>query len=148
TFHRNLPIQLTRFVGRSRELAEVQALLSTSRLLTLTGAGGCGKTRLALEVAAHLPPEAGEGIWLVELAPLSDPERVPQAIATVLEVPVEAEQPLTQTLVEQLQPRHLLLVLDNCEHLLAGCAELVERLLRHCPQVRILATSREGLGLP
>src|SRR5262249_42408785 len=76
------------------------------------------------------------------------PERLPQAIVTVLEVPVEAEQSLTQTLVEQLKPRHLLLVLDNCEHLLAACAQLVERLLRHCLQVRILATSREGLGLP
>src|SRR5262249_50982997 len=123
-------------------------LLGTSRLLTLTGAGGCGKTRLALEVASQPLPDVGEGIWLVELAPLSDPERLPQAIVTVLEVPVEAEQSLTQTLVEQLKPRHLLLVLDNCEPLVAACGQLVERLLRHCLQVRILATSREGLGLP
>jgi DNA-binding SARP family transcriptional activator len=164
-FHRNLPLQLTRFIGRSREMAEVQELLGTSRLLTLTGAGGCGKTRLALEVAAQPLPEAGEGIWLVELAPLSDPERLPQAITTVLEAGeerfdraavsdggrapgVEAEPLLTQTLVEHLKPRCLLLLLDNCEHLLSACAQLVERLLRPCPQVRILATSREGLGLP
>jgi predicted ATPase len=143
----------------------VQELLGTSRLLTLTGAGGCGKTRLALEVAAQPLQEAGGGIWLVELAPLSDPERVPQAIATVLEAGeerfdraavsdggrapgAEAEPLLTQTLVEHLKPRRLLLLLDNCEHLLSPCAQLVERLLRHCPQVRILATSREGLGLP
>src|SRR5262249_3029659 len=140
--------QLTSFVGRERQMDEAKQLLATARLLTLTGAGGCGKTRLALQVAADLLEVYPEGIWLVELAPLSDPSLVPQAVAVVVGVKEDPGQPLTRSLVERLKPKRTLLLLDNCEHLLAGCAELAETILRGCSEVRILATSREGLGVP
>jgi non-specific serine/threonine protein kinase len=144
----NLPQQLTSFVGREREVAEAGRLLSQTRLLTLTGPGGCGKTRLAIEVARSLPGEFPDGIWLVELAPLSDPALVPQALATALSVRDTSDLPLLDTLISYLQPRRLLLVLDNCEHLIEACAQLAEVLLRSCPHLRILATSREPLSIP
>src|SRR3990172_1312097 len=143
----NLPRLLSSFVGREREMAEVKRLLTTERLLTLTGAGGCGKTRLALEVAADLLNQYRDGAWLVELAPLSSAEFVPQAIASALGVREEQTGPIDKTLVEHLRPKHLLLVLDNCEHLVSTCAELAENLLQACPNLRILATSREVLDL-
>jgi predicted ATPase/class 3 adenylate cyclase len=143
----NLPRQLTRFIGREHEIAEVKRLLSTTALLTLTGAGGCGKSRLALQVAAYLLEEYADGVWLVELAALSDPALAPQTVATALGVREAPGRPLTQTLIDFLRPKRVLLLLDNCEHLLAACTQLTETLLRACPHLRILASSREALGL-
>jgi predicted ATPase/class 3 adenylate cyclase len=146
-FTHNLPLQWTSFIGREKELEEVKRLLPTTPLLTLSGAGGCGKTRLALQAAADLLGAYPDGVWLVELAALAEPLLVPQAAATALGVPEQPGRPLTATLIEHLRSRSLLLLLDNCEHLLAACAELVEALLRACANVRLLATSRERLGL-
>jgi predicted ATPase/class 3 adenylate cyclase len=147
-FRHNLPLQVTSFVGRERELEDVKQWLRKTRLLTLTGAGGTGKTRLSLQVAAELLERYEEGVWLVELAALADPVLVPQAVATALGVREETGKPLIGTVVEHLQPKQLLLILDNCEHLLAACAGLAEALLRSCPEVQVLATSREGLNIP
>jgi predicted ATPase/class 3 adenylate cyclase len=143
----NLPQQVTSFIGRERELAQVQALLTKSRLLTLTGSGGCGKTRLALQVAAEVLEDYPDGVWLVELASLAEASLVPPSAAGVLGVKEEPGRPLLQTLVEALKAKRLLLLLDNCEHLLAACAQLADALLRQCPRVLILVTSREGLGI-
>jgi predicted ATPase/class 3 adenylate cyclase len=144
----NLPQQLTSFIGREREMAEVKRLLGENRLLTLTGAGGTGKSRLALQAAADLMDEYTDGVWLIELAPLADPALVPQAVASVLGVKEEPGKPLGQTLIEWLKPKQLLLLLDNCEHLLLECARLTESIIQSCPRVRILATSREALAVP
>ncbi|MBC8134285.1 MAG: hypothetical protein H8F28_00155 [Fibrella sp.] len=145
----NLPHPRTSFIGRHQEIEEISRLLRggdpAPRLLTLTGAGGSGKTRLALRAGAALDGDYPDGVWLVELAPLSDPSLLPQAIAAVLGVSERAGTPLQETVEAHLRPRSLLLLLDNCEHLLEGCAELADRLLRHCPRLRILATSREIL---
>ncbi len=146
-FTHNLPVQLTRFIGREREMTEVKRLLAASHLLTLTGSGGCGKTRLALQVAADLLEEYPDGVWLVELAALADPALVPQTIAAALGVREQPGRSLIETLTDYLRPKHLLLVVDNCEHLLAACAQLTDALLRGCPKLRLLASSREGLGI-
>jgi predicted ATPase/class 3 adenylate cyclase/DNA-binding SARP family transcriptional activator len=146
-FTHNLPLQWTSFIGREQEMAELKRLLPTTPLLTLTGPGGGGKTRLALQVAADLLDAYPDGVWLVELAALAEPSLVPQTVAITLGVPEQAGRPLTATLIEHLRSRSLLLLLDNCEHLRAACGELVEALLRACPNVRVLATSRERLGL-
>jgi predicted ATPase/DNA-binding SARP family transcriptional activator len=141
----NLPLELSSFVGRERELAEVERLLGGTRLVTLSGPGGAGKTRLALAVAQDLVEEFRDGVWLVELAPLSDPDLVPQAAASALGVPEASDSSPTEDLVEHLKGLRTLLVLDNCEHLIEGCADLTDTLLRTCPDLRILATSREPL---
>ena len=143
----NLPQQVTSFIGRETQVEEVTRLLGRTHLLTLTGAGGCGKTRLSLQVAADLLDQYFDGVWLAELAALSDPALVPQAVATALGVKEEPGKPLSQTLVAALKPKRLLIVLDNCEHLVAACAALATDLLRSCPQVRILASSREALNV-
>ena len=143
----NLPHPLTSFIGREQEIAEARRLLDGSRLVTLTGAGGIGKTRLGHEVAASRLDDFRDGVWLVELAALSDARLVPQAVASVLGVREEADRPLTATLADALRPRELLLVLDNCEHLIGACADLADAILRACPVVRILATSRQALGI-
>ncbi len=143
----NLPIQLTSFIGREREMAEVRRLLSAARLVTLTGSGGCGKTRLALQVAADLLAEYPDGVWLVELGALADPAQVPQAVGTVLGLREEPNRTLTETLSDFLRPQIVLVLLDNCEHLVEACAQMAERLLRACPRLRIMATSREALGI-
>jgi predicted ATPase/class 3 adenylate cyclase len=143
----NLPLQLTSFIGRRREIVEINTTLATARLLTLTGAGGSGKTRLALQVGADLLEQYPDGVWLVELATLADPALVPQTVATALRVHEQPGRALIETLVDSLRPKTLLLLLDNCEHLLAACAGLAHALLRTCPNLRILATSREGLGI-
>jgi non-specific serine/threonine protein kinase len=143
----NLPLELTSFVGRDVEIAEVTERLVHYRLVTLTGAGGCGKTRLALRVAADLREQFEHGVWRVELAPLADPALVPQAVGAALGLPEVPGCAFTDTLTETLRHRQLLLVLDNCEHLVTACASLVEALLQSCPSLRILATSREPLRI-
>lgn len=143
----NLPVQLTSFVGREREVSEVEGLLSDHRLVTLTGPGGSGKTRLALAVAIGVAASFEDGVWLIELAPLSDPDLVPQAVAQALGVREVPGQPLTEKLAAHLQGRKVLLVLDNCEHLVEACAMLSDRLLRSCLELRVLATSRETLSI-
>jgi non-specific serine/threonine protein kinase len=147
TISHHLPLQLTSFIGREDQISEVTQLLASYRLVTLTGAGGCGKTRLALQVAAELLESCRDGVWLAELAPLADPGLVPQAVATVLGVQEAPGRSLTQTLIDSLKARQVLLLLDNCEHLVGACAQLAETLLRSCPKLRILATSREPLGI-
>jgi predicted ATPase/DNA-binding SARP family transcriptional activator len=144
----NLSAHLTSFIGREREMAEVKHLLSRARLLTLTGPGGSGKTRLALELAASLVEGYPDGVWLVELAAISDPALMPQGLAQALDVIEQPGRPLVDTLVEYLRSRSLLLILDNCEHLVGECARVAELLLRACPRVRILSTSREALNIP
>ena len=143
----NLPAQLTSFVGREREIEEVSRRLASTRLLTLTGTGGSGKTRLAVEVANALVETQGEQVWWVELASLADESLVPQAVASALGVPEQPGRTLTQTVCEHLRSARLTLVLDNCEHLVESCATLAVALLRSCPALKILATSREALGV-
>lgn len=143
----NLPVPLSSFVGREHAVAEVGHLLDTVRLLTLTGAGGVGKTRLAIEVASELAECLTDGVRFVDLAALVDASLVPQAVAEALGVRAVPRRPLVQTLVDVLLTKRLLLVLDNCEHLATACADLAQILLGACPGLRILATSREALGL-
>ena len=143
----NLPQELTSFVGRARELVGVKEALSAARLVTLTGPGGIGKTRLALRAAAELRDEYKDGVWLVELATLADASRLPQAVASVLGVQGEQNQSFLTTLSEFLRHKSLLLVLDNCEHLVEACAQLAGALLRASERLRILATSREALNI-
>jgi len=141
----NLPQQLTAFIGRRRELAEVRKLLSKTRLLTLHGVGGIGKTRLALQAAAGVLDNYSDGVWLVELAPLADPRLVPLAVASVLGVKENPGHPAAEALLHTVKDRKLLLILDNCEHLLNACAGLAAQLLQAGPQVQILASSRQPL---
>jgi predicted ATPase/class 3 adenylate cyclase len=143
----NLPQQVTPFVGRAREQADIKALLARSRLVTLFGSGGLGKTRLSLQVAADVLDEYPDGVWLVELAPLRDARLVPQAVASVLGVVEEARRPVAEALEKFVAERSLLIVLDNCEHLVQSCADLAARLLRRAPNVSIIASSREPLRI-
>jgi predicted ATPase/DNA-binding CsgD family transcriptional regulator len=144
----NLPVQLTTFVGRRGELAEVTGLLAEHRLVTLTGSGGCGKTRLALHAAARRAGAQPDGVWLAELAPLTDPGQVPGAIAAALPFHAPGAASDAGHLAAAIGDRALLLVLDNCEHLARRSAEVAERLLLACPRLWVLATSREPLGVP
>ena len=141
----NLPHQLTSFVGRAGEIAEIKNLLKRTRLLTLTGAGGIGKTRLALESAGELLDKFRDGVWFVELAALSDSSLVVRAAAAVLGVQEDASRPLTETLHEFLRSKQILLIFDNCEQIVGACAALVAELLKNCSELRVLATSREAL---
>jgi predicted ATPase len=145
----NLPLQLTSFIGRVKEIARVERLLvGGARLVTLCGPGGCGKTRLALAVAQQMVEGFEEdGVWWVELASLSDPKLVPGALASALGVREVPDRSPTDVLVEHLKTRKTLVVLDNCEHLVEGCAALADTLLRACPDLKILATSREPLRI-
>jgi predicted ATPase/class 3 adenylate cyclase len=143
----NLPAQSATFVGRDVEVDEVRRLVEAGRLVTLTGAGGSGKTRLALQVAAELLDGSGDGVWLVELAPVSDPEVVASAVGEVLGVASPAGRPALDALLDALEPQNILIVLDNCEHLIGECAKVAEAILRRCPQVHLMTTSREPLGI-
>jgi predicted ATPase len=142
-----LPAALTSFIGREAELKEITELLPTTRLLTLTGVGGCGKTRLSLEIARLVGAGYADGVRLVELATLADAALVPQAVAAALGIREMPTQPLVTTIIATLREHRLLLLLDNCEHLLEACAQLTDVLLRACPGLHILATSREPLGI-
>jgi predicted ATPase/DNA-binding CsgD family transcriptional regulator len=143
----NLPAQVSSFIGRESELAEVRALVAGSRLVTLTGVGGAGKTRLGLQVAAELADGTGDGVWFADLAPLADPDLVATAVADVLGVRREPGRPVLDTVAEAVGGRSLLVVLDNCEHVIGACAKLADALLRGCPNLALLATSREPLGI-
>lgn len=145
-FH-NLRQQVTSFIGREKETADVIRLLSETRLLTLTGMGGTGKTRLSLQAAVDVLDNYPDGVWLIELAPLTDPALVLQTVALVLGIKEQKGQPLQQTVLDWLAPKSLLLLLDNAEHLLQACAELTSAILRSCPNVSVLVTSREALGI-
>lgn len=144
----NLPARLTSFVGRGRELAEIRELFASTRLLSLIGSGGAGKTRLAVEFGETALDGAPDGAWLVELAPLSDGSLILPEIADVFELREQPGIPLMDVVTAYLAERRLLLVVDNCEHLLEPCAEIVERILASCSDIRILATSREPLRVP
>ena len=143
----NLPLQLTSFVGREDEVAGIVDLLGRSRLLTIVGTAGVGKTRAALQAAAELVDGSGDGVWFVDLAPLRDPALVAREIAVTLGVTVPPEKTALETVVEYLKARRLLLVVDNCEHLVAAAATAIDTILRGCPHVTVLATSREGLNV-
>jgi predicted ATPase/DNA-binding SARP family transcriptional activator len=145
----NLPRALTPFIGRAELVANLAARLTRlgDRFITLTGSGGVGKTRLALEVAQVVQPHYPHGVWFIDLAPLSDPLLVPQVVAATLEARRQPDRPVLNTLIDHVRDKHLLLVLDNCEHLIDACAQLADQLLQHCPQLHVLTTSREALGL-
>jgi predicted ATPase/class 3 adenylate cyclase len=146
-FKHNLSPQLTSFIGREREMAEARKLLSFTRLLTFIGPGGTGKTRLSLQVAAEQLTNFKDGVWLVELAPLSDSAYIVSTIASLFKLREVQGTPLSDILVDYLRGKQLLLILDNCEHLVEACAELSERLLYACPNLKIIASSREALGI-
>jgi predicted ATPase/DNA-binding CsgD family transcriptional regulator len=143
----NLPAQVSSFIGREAELAEVRGLMAGSRLVTLTGAGGAGKTRLALQVMAGLADGAGDGVWFADLAALGEPDMVAVTVADVLGVRQEPGLPVLDSLVEAVGGRCLIVLLDNCEHLIGACAKLADAMLRGCPNLALLATSREPLGI-
>jgi predicted ATPase/class 3 adenylate cyclase len=147
TLSNNLPVQLTSFVGRASDVMEVKRLLTTTRLLTVTGTGGTGKTRLTLAVAADLLDEFADGVWFVELAPVADPNLIPQAVADAVGVRESAGRPLMTALSDYVHAKQMLLILDNCEHLIDASARLAEFLLHTSPQLKILASSREALGI-
>jgi non-specific serine/threonine protein kinase len=143
----NLPAQVSSFIDRDAELAVVRALVAGSRLVTLTGAGGVGKTRLGLQAAAGLLDGSADGVWFADLAPLGDPDLVAVTVASVLGVQLESDRPALEALAAAIGGRSLLVVLDNCEHVLGACAKLADALLRGCPNLALLATSREPLGI-
>lgn len=147
TIPNNLPLQLSSFIGREQEITEVKRLLTTTRLLMLTGSGGTGKTRLALQVAADILDSFADGVWFVELAAISDPALVPATIASVVGVQEEPDRPVMSTLLDWLRPKQLLFILDNCEHLLVACAECADAVLHASRETCILASSREALGI-
>ncbi len=143
----NLSQQLNSFIGRERELVDLQALLAKQRLVTLIGLGGIGKTRLSMQLAAQVLDDYPDGVWFVELAPLADPQLVPQAVASVLGVKEDAGRPITEALTRFVQDRRLLITFDNCEHVVQACADLANQLLRASPSVKLLASSREALQI-
>lgn len=144
----NLPVPLTTFVGRRQEINRVKELLSENHLLTLTGTGGCGKTRLGLQVATELLGDFQDGIWLTEFASITEEELVDRAVASTLRLREQAGRPIGETLTRHLKSREVLLIFDNCEHLIMAIAHLSAALLESCPKIRVLATSRESLGVP
>jgi class 3 adenylate cyclase len=143
----NLPTQLTSFIGREKELADVKRLLPEAHLLTLIGPGGTGKTRLSIRAADEMLDQYPDGAWFVELAPILDPMLVPRTTAIVIGLREEPQRPVIDMLCDYLREKKTLLVLDNCEHLIDACARLADRILHAAPNTRILASSREGLGI-
>jgi predicted ATPase/class 3 adenylate cyclase len=147
TVPNNLPVQLTSFIGREKELAEIKAMLNSARLVTLTGSGGTGKTRLALEVGAQELANFAQGMWLTELAPLTDPSQIMPALAQVFGLQELPFNPLASLVMDYLRDKKALLILDNCEHLIEACARLADDLLHQCAGLKILASSREALSI-
>lgn len=147
TINHNLPTQLTSFIGREQEIAEARHVLASTRMLTFIGPGGTGKTRLSLQIAAEQLTEFKDGVWLIELAPLSDATYILSTIASTFSLRELQGVPLTDTITDYFRSKQLLLVLDNCEHLIEACARLADRLLHACPKLKIVASSREALGI-
>ncbi|MBV8164473.1 MAG: tetratricopeptide repeat protein [Candidatus Eremiobacteraeota bacterium] len=143
----NLPLQLTSFVGREVEILTIIETLTKHRLVTLVGAGGVGKTRLALQVGAELLDSYPDGVWLLEQAPISDGTLIPSALASIFQVREAEHRSITDALVHALRPRHTLIIFDNCEHVVEPAARLIDTILRNCPHIRIIATTRQGLGI-
>jgi predicted ATPase/class 3 adenylate cyclase len=143
----NLPLQLTSFVGREVEILTITETLGKHRLITLVGAGGVGKTRLALQVGAELLDSYPDGVWLLEQAPISDGDLIPSALASLFQVREAEHRSITEAIVHSLKPRHALIIFDNCEHVVEAAARLIDTILRNCPQIRIIATTRQGLGI-
>jgi predicted ATPase/class 3 adenylate cyclase len=146
-FPNNLPFQLTSFIGREKEMADIQAMLNSARLVTLTGPGGTGKTRLSIEVGTKELATFANGVWLIELAPLSDESQIIPALAQVFGLQELPFNPLASLVMDYLRDKKLLLLLDNCEHLIEACAHLADDLLHQCAGLKILASSREALGI-
>jgi len=147
-YRHNIPAQLTNFIGREKETKEIKAAIAAHRLVTLTGSGGTGKTRLSLQAAADLLDQYPDGVWFAELAPLTDSNLIPQSILSALQANEQEGKTALQTLIERLRDKKTLLILDNCEHLIEASAKIAETLLAHAPALRILASSREALGIP
>ena len=147
-YRHNLPAQMTSFIGRETELAEIKQALSAHRLVTLTGSGGAGKSRLSLEVASNSLDQFSDGVWLVELAPITDPALVPHSLLSTFQLREDSHRGALEILTDHLRGKTTLLVLDNCEHLIETCAQVSDALLQACPALRILASSREALGIP
>jgi len=147
SYPNNLPIQLTSFIGREHELTEAKKRLASARLLTMIGPGGTGKTRLSLQIGAELLPTFADGVWLVELAPLADPSLIMQTIASALGLREQLGMSLNELLIDFLRAKNLVLIIDNCEHLVDACAQLVDQLLHACANIKIVASSREALGI-
>jgi predicted ATPase/class 3 adenylate cyclase len=147
SINHNLPAQLTSFVGREKEIIEIKAMLSSARLVTLTGSGGTGKTRLSLEVGTQELPSFANGVWLIELAPLADPSQIIPAMAQAFGLQEYPFAPLASLVMDYLRDKKILLILDNCEHLIEACARLAGDLLHQCTQLKILVSSREALGI-
>ncbi|MDR3690759.1 MAG: tetratricopeptide repeat protein [Fimbriimonas sp.] len=143
----NFPQQITSFVGRERELRDIKRLVTNAKLLTLTGAGGTGKTRLALQASLELLDPSADGSWIVEFGSITDPALVPQTLASTIGIREEPNRPVTETLIDYLKPKRISLLIDNAEHLLTPIARLVDRLIRQCPHLKILATSREPMSV-
>ncbi len=143
----NLPQQVTTFVGRDTELVRLHSMLEKARMVTITGSGGVGKTRMTLQMGAEVQEQFTDGVWLIELAAIADAGLVAKTIANTLNVREEPGQPMQQSLENALREKSMLLILDNCEHLLAECSRVLNGLLRVCPKVKVLASSREGLGI-
>ena len=143
----NLPAQLTSFIGREKELADVSSLLEKHRLVTLIGSGGVGKTRLSIKMGENHASNFPDGVWLMELAPLESPQLIPQTLAATLGVPASAAHSVTESILNYLYTKTPLLIFDNCEHLLDACTQLTDTLLKRCPNLKIIATSREALGI-
>jgi len=143
----NLPAHLPGFIGREKEMEAIKELVSENRLVTLTGAGGCGKTRLAIQLALQVVPDYADGVWMVELAPVTVPDHMDQAIAEVFGIKEQPGSTLIKIISHYLENKKLLLILDNCEHLIKACSEIVEKILKSTKKVSILCTSREALNI-
>jgi predicted ATPase/class 3 adenylate cyclase len=146
-FSHNLPAQVTSFIGRAKEIDEVKKLVNEHRIVTLTGSGGAGKSRLGLQVAKESLPQFSDGVWLAELAPITDPSLIPQTLLSIFNLREDSHRSTLEILIDYLRTKTILFVLDNCEHLIDACAQLSESLLHSCPKLRILASSREALGI-